>query len=193
MRGHALSPIWEERCSKYKLFVQVTHCGVITYLWWRAQARAEGNNAEGEKDEAWRKGRGKWEVEERRNSLEKWILENTKRHRDHKQAAEVEWGAGRSCPPAGTHKGLVSITAPSAFMINCFWRSISPQWKSIGILKKLISRNGENDSLSNSHWIGKGNRVSTWATTRESRTNAQIFPSFPGDSWCMRILWKLPM
>lgn len=69
-----LTPIWEGRCSKYELFNQVTYCGVFTYLWWRVQERAEGNNGEKESKERIKhkeKGKEKCKVEERGNSLEK--------------------------------------------------------------------------------------------------------------------------
>lgn len=39
-------------------------------------------------------------------------------------------------PPAGTHKAFVTITMPSASMINCFWRSTYSQWEKIRILQK---------------------------------------------------------
>lgn len=46
--GHILTPIWEERCSKWKLSIQITHPRVITYLCSRVQERADGNNRERE-------------------------------------------------------------------------------------------------------------------------------------------------
>lgn len=99
-----LTAILEEGYSKYKLFIQVTHCRAITYLWWRVQERAEGNDGERERKKRMRhqeKGDKKCKVEERENSS---VWKN--------DLYKIPNGTRTTCRQLSRVRGGASIPAP---------------------------------------------------------------------------------
>ena len=92
------------------------------------------------------------------------------------QAVQAEREAEyHSSPPTRIHKAFVFITTPSAFMINCFSRNISPQWKNIRTFffqyGKMIKMTTCQTQVELERKTGLAH-----ATKRGSRTKSQVLP-----------------
>ena len=127
-RGAMLTPVWEEGCSKYKLFTQAMRCS--SPVWGREQERervGESKNArEGERARTGEKGRDRKERggirrrggdggEEGTGDTARFGKENlTKQRRagDHVQAAQADGGR---VPDFPRPLALMSITPPICF------------------------------------------------------------------------------
>lgn len=110
-------PVWGQKWPKYKLFIQATHYGAITYLWWGAW---RGWGVPLGRERAW--GRKMQPGGREKHSV--WTGESCKTPNGAGTACEHAGGvrAELDHPPAGTHEppAFVPVPTPSAPVINCF-------------------------------------------------------------------------
>ena len=124
-RGAMLTPVWEEGCSKYKLFTQAMRCS-------SPLCGGESKNGRDRKERRGHRETGGTEARRKTGETARFGKENlTKQRRagDHVQAAQADGGR---VPDSPRPLALVSITStpptpphpppppPSAFTVNCF-------------------------------------------------------------------------
>ena len=137
-RGAMLTPVWEEGCSKYKLFTQAMRC---------SSPLCGGESKNGREGERARTGeKGKEQERERRGETERKEGASgdgpgTEARRGpgillglEKRILPNNGGLGTTCrrlrptegrsPTSPAHWRSCPSPLPSAFTVNCFWRSV---------------------------------------------------------------------